>query len=253
MYWRRMSPSALLAATLIAGISIAAGLQNHKFQGVGQDVFDLGPAPSQLVVADAEIEQPRIGLRYKHIGLMGIDVWRNEGHLAVYENHSSYLSYRDLTDDEVESFGLSTPWRYHFPEGLIALVCLAELLLVSLKPHTIRFALGMGGVLAAIAVVFRFEGLTWECAFPALLAGHHLYAGLGALWSEPSDAAPEVPVEPEPRPLRSQAPERPSTVETDPFRAPPHAPPLVMQRAPTAPPAAPVDYRDDAEAPKLLG
>jgi hypothetical protein len=250
------SPPATLAAAVIFAVSIAAGYQNHKFQGAGQDVFDLGPAPSRFAVPKADIAQPRVGLRYEHIGLMGIDVWRYNGQFAVYEDHSSYLSYVDLTDDDVGDLGLSTPWRYYFPEGLIALLCLAELFIVALKPRTIRFALVTGGVLVVIALVFRLKGLTWECVFPALLAMSHLYTGFGALWSDRRERAgstePEVPRTPEPKRVRVDVRAAPPTFEKDPFRSPPQAPPLAIHRAETAPAEPPVDFHDDAEPPKLL-
>jgi hypothetical protein len=145
------------------------------------------------------------------------------------------------------------PWRYYFPEGLIALACLAEILIVGRKRRTIRFALITGGMLAVVAIAFRLEGLTWECVFPGILAIHHLGTALLALRShdDAEDVEESAPVK-QPRPAqRDPLPPPPRDVETDPFRAPPQPPPIAVQ--PPAPPAAvPMQLDENAEAPKLL-
>ncbi len=240
-----MSPSSVIAALVIAAISIAASMQDNKFEGRSQDILDLGPLPDDALAA----LNPHLGFRYKHVGIHGIDFWRFGGQLIVYSDLGTSAEYRDVEDDEAEQLGASVPWRYYFPEGLIALACLAEILIIGRKPRTIRFALIAGGMLAVIAIAFRVKGLTWECVFPGILAIHHLGTALLALRnhddSEP--VAASAPVKQRREPL----PPPPRNVETDPFRAPPQPPPIAVQ--PPAPPAAvPIQLDETAVAPKLL-
>jgi hypothetical protein len=248
--WRQMSPSGVVTALVIAAISIAASMQNNKFQGQGQDILDLGSMPDGYT-ALTELN-PHLGVRYEHIGIHGIDFWRYGGQLIVYSDLGTSADYRDLDDDEADQLGASVPWRYYFPEGLIALACLAEILIVGRKRRTIRFALITGGVLAVVAIAFRIKGLTWECVFPGVLAIHHLGTALLALRAH-DDSLDASPPEKQPpaTPRDPLPPPPPRGVETDPFRAPPQPPPIAVQ--PPAPPApVPIQLDENAEAPKLL-
>src|ERR1700690_868809 len=95
--WSRMSPSSAITALVIAAISIAASMQDNKFQGRGQDILDLGPMPDSDPLAALN---PHLGFRYEHIGIHGIDFWRFGGHLIAYSDLGTSARYRDVDDDE---------------------------------------------------------------------------------------------------------------------------------------------------------
>lgn len=266
-FYQQLTFRELIVVLLLVGISILAHDTQHKFHGRDGDVMRISAAPEGLLygvdvpeLADAtKFEPPKgmedyLGVRYDHLAFMDIDLVRWGGHLIVYEDQGTMLQYRDLEPAEIEKYDLSVPWRVYLPEGLIAILCLVELGLVARKPRTARFALVTGGIAGGIAIVFRLMGLTWECAMPAVIALHHLSVGIVPLLrrdEEPEEAPVETAEEP---PARPSVPRReaPPKIDDDPFRAPPQAPPIVVQRARTAPADVPVEHDENAAKPKLL-
>jgi hypothetical protein len=261
----------LIVMLLLFGIGFMAHDTQHKFHGREGDVMRIGPAPSGLLYgvnvpenADADrlqVTVPRgsedyLGVRYDHFGLMDIDLLRWGGHLIVYEENASSLEYRDLEPEEIDKFDLGVPWRIYLPEGLLAILCLVELAIVARKPRTARFALVTGGVAGVIALLFRLMGLTWECAMPGVIALHHLSIGIMPLLQR-DDVVEAPPVDPladveEPPARPSARRETAPKIGDDPFRSPPQAPPIVVQRAQPAPADVPVEHDANAAKPKLL-
>ncbi|HEY4177425.1 MAG TPA: hypothetical protein VGM90_11350 [Kofleriaceae bacterium] len=269
-FLQRLTFRELIVLLALVAMSFLAHETGHKFHGENLDVMRIGPAPAGLLygagVPDAGegavVPPPKgvddyLGVRYDHLGYMDIDIARWGGHLIVYEEQGTSLQYRDLEPAEITKFDLSVPWRVYLPEGLIALLCLVELSLVARKPRTVRFALIAGGVAGAVALVFRIMGLTWESAMPGVIALHHLSVGIMPLLQRdepeaehaPTDeSADEPPARPSAPPRRETAPR----IGDDPFRSPPQAPPIVVQRATTEPAAVPVEHDANAAKPKLL-
>ncbi|MBA3395473.1 MAG: hypothetical protein H0T89_22690 [Deltaproteobacteria bacterium] len=272
-------------------------------------IRDLPPATA------AVIGYRKLGYKHALFGLFWFDFWRWDGEFVVYNDGGSSIEAEAIADlgsdigSDIPAFssgthyvpiddalldelgGASTPWRYHFPEGLLIILALIELVVITKTRRPLKVTLAIGGTLLVIALAFFLKGLTWEFMIPAFLGLHHI---LGSRWalqrqaeqdaraaeraareaarpaaydatadddevvprrSRPDlDARLERPSQPPP-PAPAARPHVPGPLVEDAarMRRPPRpSQPLVIERPQTAPVEAPIVHDPSVEGPKLL-
>jgi hypothetical protein len=225
----------------------------------GSDVFHIRDIPADQAEGQAGW---MLGYRYNYWGLFWLDLSRSDGRFVIYRDGRSL----PVTDEELAQLGgASVPWKYQLPLGWIVLVALIEVALVTRSRRRVGVVLVIAGIMSVVALVFLFLGLVPEVVVPLALVGHHVVGSLLAIRLQKRlDAASnprgrelladDEPVPPEPEPeLRRDFPlPSPPRVETDPFRAPPMARPVVTERPAERPSTAPIVHDATAEPPKLL-
>lgn len=264
-------------------------------------IRDLPPATATL------IGYRKLGYKHALFGLFWFDLWRWDGEFVVYNDGDSSIDTEALADlgpdigSDIPAFssgthyapidgalldelgGASTPWRYHFPEGLLIILALIELVVITKTRRPLKVTLAIGGTMLVIALAFFLKGLTWEFMIPAFLGLHHI---LGSRWAlqrqaEQDARAAEREAAREPAtydsttdnddvvPRRSR-PDLEARLERPSQPATPHVPgplvedaarmrrpsrpsqPLVIERPQTAPVEAPIVHDPSVEGPKLL-
>ena len=238
-------------------VMVAAPREAEARRGVGivvintgDDIAHLGDLAPDVAAATGYTKH---GYHYQRFGLFWIDFWRWGGEPAVYEGST----YVPLTPELAAELGvpLPTPWSYHFPPGLLLVIVGAELALVARKPRTVRVTMIAAGGLVGFAALLWFKHAGMASIIPALASLYHV----AAIWLRPYDAQAEETWDADADDTPASAPKRTGyatgtapRVETDPFRANPQPPPVVVER-PSQPAVIPVAHDPRAAAPKLLG
>lgn len=243
----------ILVLALLAGAHRPAEARRSDAIQVGTDILDVGP----LDANEGYFLYDRVGIRYERLSVFSLDLWRWDKTYVIYRDGTFGTKlFEEAPPELLARLDLPVPWRYYLPPGLLLVLCLVELAIIARKKRPAKLALTIGIGITSFAIVLYLLGFTWEFIFPLLLGGFHVFAGLSTLWAPvaPDDDIDAETIEapqPLPRPSEQLRPPPPN-VETDPFRAPPQPPPIVVRRPETARPSAPVVHDEDAEAPKLL-
>jgi len=239
-----------------------------EFIETDDEILDLGVIPDDLhdLQDEAGTDYDRVGFFYKRVAILGADIWSWSGHLVFYRKtpeikreglrtvETTY--YVEIDDETAEHYGWSTPVEYRIPIGLLVAACLVEFAIVARRRRRAKCVLAIGIGLIVLAAILYFLGMTWQIAFPLLLGVFHIVIALPffqpATTAEAAAAMNDEPAPPfAPKPREPLLPPPPN-FETDPFRAPPQPPPVLVKRPPTAPAIAPVVRDDKADGPKLL-
>lgn len=247
---------AVVLGIVLVGLSAApaaAGRYNRSglFQA-GDDILPLGEVDAALA---GRLGLGKLGWHYERFAIIGLDLWRWDGEPCVYSGDQ----YIVLSDEEAALVGSPRgPLRYRLPPGLLLALGLVELGIMTYKRRPLKVTLSAGAALGVLTLLLWLGGMTWELIIPGGLALFHILGSYIALAHEDvidaNQEATTVGATDEPAPVREPAPRLPPPprVETDPFRAPPQAPPIRVVRPDTAPLAAPVVVDPAAEKPKLL-
>ncbi|MDB4961630.1 MAG: hypothetical protein JWP01_1629 [Myxococcales bacterium] len=200
----------------------------------------------------------KLGYKYTRFGLFWLDLWRWDGRFIAYDGEDSFGNggyYVELTEDEVEELGgARAPIGYWLPPLLLVILAGIELLIVSRRKRTARFALIAGVVFLVLGLILLLLGLGPAVMIPGFLGLYHIAAAFLSPAVPAADdldaetTEPEEPPTPRPRPIERVPVPR---VETDPFRAPPQHAPIHVERL-SQPVVAPIAVDPNAAAPKLL-
>jgi len=250
----------MVRALVVAVIVLLSAQPAHARRGggviiivSGDEIEHVRDLPAELA---AEVGAASIGYHYQRFGLFWLDLWRWDGEFVIYDG----AGFSPISAEQLELLGGgSVPWRYHLPPGLLIVIGLIELAIVTKTRRRVRVIIAIGAALLVTALVFYLEGLEIEFLVPGLLGLHHIIGSLilmnrpQPVDEEPAHDEPEEsthePMEPEGRPVAYRP--SPPNVETDPFRAPPQPPPIVIARKPTHS-DTPLAHDENAEPPKLL-
>lgn len=267
----RIALSVLVGLGILVGWATTAEART-RFINTDDEVLDIGVTPDELrdyFRDEAGITYDHVGFLYKRVAIFGADVWSWSGRLVAYRTQLTFEGlrtvettyYAEIDDATADRYGWTTPIEYRIPVGLLVGLCLTEFAIVARKKRRAKGVLAIGIGLVVLSTILFLVGMTWQVAFPLLLGLFHILIALPFFHpvsnAEAALAMAEdesVPVAPKPRPERPSEPmlPPPPNVETDPFRAPPQPPPILVKRPPTTPVTAPVVRDESAEGPKLL-
>ncbi len=298
-----------LGSVVVALVLLVAARPAEARRGGGGGIVVINTGETIIHIRDlppvtaAVLGYSKLGYKHALFGLFWFDLWRWDGEFVVYNDGGSSIEAEALADlgPDIPAFssgthdapiddaqldelgGASTPWRYHFPEGLLIILALIELLVITKTRRPLKVTLAIGGTMLVIALAFFLKGLTWEFMIPAFLGLHHI---LGSRWAMQRQAerdarTAEREAAREARPAAQDASEddgevvprrsrpdlearlaRPSQPAARPhvpgplvqdaarMRRPSH--PLVIERPQTAPVEAPIVHDPSVEGPKLL-
>lgn|GEM_PF-4348355 len=267
-----------IALCVVVGLGVLVGWANAaeartRFINTDDEVLAVAGVPDELreyARDEAGFAYDNVGFLYKRVAILGADVWSWSGRLVFYRTQMTFEGLRavettyyvEIDDATADRYGWKTPIEYRIPVGLLVGLCLGEFAIVARKKRRAKGVLAIGIGLVVLSTILFLLGMTWQIAFPLLLGFFHIIIALpvfhpvsnaeAALAMTDDDES--VPIAPKPRPERPSEPmlPPPPNVETDPFRAPPQPPPILVKRPPTTPVAAPVVRDETADSPKLL-